>query len=141
MEDLKTAMKAKDTEKLTVLRSIQSAIKNEQIAKKKDLTDEEIGLVIARGAKQRRDSIAEFKKGDRADLVEKEEAELKIIEANLPEQMSEDNLKALIAKTISDIGAQSPSDMGKVMGKLMPQITGKADGSLVSKLVQEALNK
>lgn len=140
-EDLKNAMRNKDTETLSTLRMLSSAIKNKQIALQQDLTEEDILGVIASQAKQRKDSIEQYKTGGREELAQKEEAELKILNAYLPAQMSEEEIKTIVATTIEKINAVGPQDMGKVMQALMPQTKGKADGALVSKIVKEALNK
>ncbi len=153
--DIKQAMIAKQELLLLVLRGINSSIKNKEIEKRtklvkteKDLTkvdelcklnDEEIIDVISSEAKKRKDSIEEFTKGNRMDLVEKEQKELEILKQYLPEQMSEDAVREIIKKAIEETGAAGPKDTGKVMAKIMPQVKGKADGSLVSKIVGELL--
>ncbi|HEX7042817.1 MAG TPA: GatB/YqeY domain-containing protein [Patescibacteria group bacterium] len=106
-----------------------------------EATDEDVLFVINKEAKQRRDSISEFEKAGRQELVDKEKAELKILETYLPEQLSEEEIKKLVDEAVSSTGASSPSDMGKVMGALMPKTKGKADGNLVSRLVRDALIK
>lgn len=139
--NLKDAMRAKNVETLSVLRMLVSALKNKQISLQHDLTDEDILGVIASQAKQRKDSIEQYREGNREELAQKEEKELAILNAYLPEQMGETEIRNIINDAITKTGAQGPQDMGKVMGALMPQIKGKADGALVSKLVKEALNK
>ena len=103
------------------------------------LSDEQALQVLTKAAKQRKESIDQFQKGGREDLVENEEKELAIIEAYLPEMMSEDDVRAIVKGKITAMGASGPQDMGKVMGSLMGQLRGKADGSLISKLVKEEL--
>jgi uncharacterized protein YqeY len=143
-EDLKNAMKAKDQDKLRVLRSLKAKLMEAEIAERKggqaSLSDQGAIQVITKAAKQRKESIDQFMKGGREDLVANEELELKIIEAYLPELMSEDEVRKIVEEKINALGASGPQDMGKVMGPLMGQLKGKADGSLVSKLVKELLN-
>lgn len=141
-DQLKEAMLAKDELKTSVLRFILSGITYYEINKGGagyEATDEDVMAVINKEAKQRRDSITEFEKAGRQDLVDKEKSELSILESYLPQQMSEEEVKKLVDEAVSSTGASSPSDMGKVMGALMPNVKGKADGQLVSRLVKEAL--
>ncbi|WP_417899541.1 GatB/YqeY domain-containing protein [Bacillus haimaensis] len=138
--DIKQAMKDKDKEKLSVLRMVKSAIQNEAIKHGRDLTEEEELTVLSRELKQRKDSLHEFDKAGREDLVHKLQGELAIVEHYMPEQLSEEEVSAIVQQTISDVNATSKADMGKVMGALMPKVKGKADGSLVNKLVQQHLS-
>lgn len=142
--DLTAAMKAKEADKLTVLRSLKTEIQKVEIAQRKgqdvELSDAEILAVLTKAAKQRKDSIEQFESANRDDLADKEKFELKIIESYLPAQMSEDEVRSLVEETIKAVGASGPSDMGKVMGALMPKVKGKADGSIVNKLVRALLN-
>ena len=143
-EDLKQSMLAKDQVTTSVLRMLISALGYYEIQKGGagyEATDEDVLAVIQKEAKQHKDSIEQFKNAGRDELVAKEEAELKILEAYLPEQMSEDNIRNLVIEAIRQTGASSPADIGKVMGALMPKVKGKADGNLVSNLVREELNK
>ncbi|MBD3282415.1 MAG: GatB/YqeY domain-containing protein [Candidatus Portnoybacteria bacterium] len=137
--DVKEAMKKKDELTLTTLRGVLSSIKNKEIDKKEELNEEEALEVLMSEAKKRKDSIQEFKKGNRPDLVEKEEKELEILKEYLPEQLSEEQIKEEAKKTIEEVNAVGPQDTGKVMGALMPKLKGKADGNLVSKTVQDLL--
>ncbi|MFH1129158.1 MAG: GatB/YqeY domain-containing protein [Patescibacteria group bacterium] len=153
--DIKQAMIAKQELLLLVLRGVNASIKNKEIEKRtklvkteKDLTkleglcklnDEEIIDVISGEAKKRKDSIFEFGKGNRQDLVDKEQKELEILKQYLPEQMSEDAIREIVKKAVEETGAVGPKDTGKVMSKIMPQVKGKADGSMVSKIVGELL--
>lgn len=139
--DLMAAMKAKEETKLGALRLLKAAIMKFEVAgdKKKDATDEEALQIIGREVKQRKDSIDAYKKGGRADLAVKEEAELKILQAYLPAQMDESELKKVVSQVITQTGAASKADFGKVMGAVMAQVKGKADGQMVSRLVGEAL--
>lgn len=139
-DDLKKAVLAKDAIKTSTLRMLKSAIDYAAIDKKKDARkDDAVIEIVARQIKQHKDSIAGFTKGGRDDLVEKEKSELEILTAYMPEQLSADELKELVAKTIAEVGAQGPQEMGKVMGALMGQVKGKADGTTVSRMVREAL--
>jgi hypothetical protein len=142
--DLKEAMKAKDADKLRVLRSLKAKLMEAEIAERKggdaSLSDASAIQVITKAAKQRKESIDQFEKGGREDLAANEKVELEIIEAYLPEMMSEDEVRAIVKQKIEAVGAAGPQDMGKVMGPLMGQLRGKADGALVSQLVKEELN-
>lgn len=140
-EDIKVAMKAREREKLTTIRMLKSAVQNEEISKGSELSEEEELTVLSREKKQRVESLTEFKKADREDLVEKLEKEIAIVDSYLPEQLSEENIRELVQTTIAQIGAESMKDMGKVMGALMPKVKGKADGGLVNSIVREELNK
>ncbi len=138
-EDLKTAMKAGDALKTSTVRMLKSAINNAEMAKRKSFTDEEVFNVILSSIKQHRDSIQQYTKGNRPELVAQEEAELVILQAYLPAQMSEEEVRDLVKKVIAETGAVTAKDMGKVIGKIMPLIKGRADNSLVSSLVKESL--
>ncbi|MBO6795009.1 MAG: GatB/YqeY domain-containing protein [Balneolaceae bacterium] len=142
--DLKDAMKAKDADKLRVLRSIKAKMMEAEIAERKggnaSLSDEKAIQVLTKAAKQRKESIEQFENGGREDLAANEKVELEIIEAYLPEMMSEDEVRNIVKERIAAVGATGPQDIGKVMGPLMGQLRGKADGSLVSQLVKEELN-
>jgi len=138
-KDLIMALKGGDRFKVTVLRGLKSDIKYYQIDKGEDVTDEDIVVVLSGAAKKRRDSIEQFRAGNRSDLVDKESAELHIIEEYLPEQLSEEKLRDLITAAIAETGADSPAKLGLVMKHLMPDIKGKADGKLVNRLVRELL--
>ena len=141
-EELKQSMLARDELKTSVLRMVLSAINYYEIQKGGagyEATDEDVMSVIQKEAKQRRDSIEEFGKAGRQELVDKETKELGILKAYLPEQMGEDEIKKLVEQAISQTGASSIQDMGKVMGALVPKLKGKSDGSLVSKIVKEKL--
>ena len=138
--DFITAYKAKETEKVSVLRMIQSAIKNAEIDTGKELDDIQTMEILTKQAKQRKDAIVQFEKGNRPDLVEKEKNELSIIETYLPEQLSEEEVALVVKKAIKDTGATNKADMGKVMGKVMSQLKGRADGSMISRIVSANLN-
>ncbi|MGV0167536.1 GatB/YqeY domain-containing protein [Furfurilactobacillus sp. WILCCON 0119] len=138
--DLKTAMKARDKQTLTVIRSLKSAVMNEQIDLGHDLTDDEGVTVVARGLKQRRESLAEFEKADRAELVADTKAEIAIVERYMPAQMSADEIAAVVQETADQVGATSKADFGKLMGAVMPKVKGKADGNLVNQAVKALLS-
>ncbi len=134
-------MKNKEKDKLTTFRMLKSSLQNEAIKLgKQELSEEEELTVLSREMKQRKDSLQEFDKAGRDDLVEKLRMELSYVQAYMPKQLSEDELTTIISDTITKIGASSKADMGKVMAALMPQVKGKADGSLVNKLVQQHLS-
>ena len=139
-EDLKRSMKAKDGNRVSVLRFLLSSIQNREIEKKEPLDDEEVLAEITSSAKRRRESIEAFKEGDRMDLVEKEEAELAILQEYLPEQLSPDEIRGVVLEVVEAVGATTASDLGKVMKELMPRLRGKADGKLVNEIVREALS-
>ena len=138
--EMVAAAKAKDKGKLSALRMIKAALHNKVIDFKGKLKEEDVLQVLSSMVKQRRDSIEQFKSGDRADLVEKEERELEIIQGFMPEQLSPEDIEREIEKAIAEAGAASIRDMGKVMKILMPLLTGKADGKAVSELVKKALS-
>jgi len=138
--DMKQAMKNKEKDKLVVIRMIKAAIQNERIKLGRDLSEEDELSVLSREVKQRKDSLHEFEKAGREDLVDKISAELKHVEIYMPEQLSEEELAEIVKQTIADTGASSKKEMGKVMAALMPKVKGKADGSLVNKLVQQHLS-
>ncbi|MFE8703214.1 GatB/YqeY domain-containing protein [Cytobacillus sp. FJAT-54145] len=138
--DMKQAMKNKEKDKLTVIRMIKASIQNEEIKLGRELTNDEELTVLSREVKQRKDSLHEFDKAGREDLVEKLRTELLYVEEYMPQQLTEEELSEIIKTVISEVGASSKAEMGKVMSMLMPQVKGKADGSLVNKLVQQHLS-
>ena len=140
MNDMKSAMKAGEKAELGALRNLIGKVKAKQIDSGKTLTDDECIKVMATSAKQLKDSIHQYKNGGRDDLAENEAFELSIVERYLPEQMSEDDVRAIVQKTITDVGAESMKDMGKVMGVAMQTVGGEADGSIVQKIVREELS-
>lgn len=137
---MKDAAKARDKIRLSALRMMKAALHNREIDSKDGLTDEDAIQVLSSLVKQRKDSIEQFKNGGRLELAEREEMELNIIQEFLPEQISEEEIKTKIEKAIEEVGAASVRDMGKVMKALMPEITGRADGKVVSELVKERLS-
>jgi len=139
-EDLKTALKKSDKLKLSVLRMAKAAVKNQQIDKGRELRDEEILAIFSTLAKQRRESIEQFSKGGRDDLVQQESQELLILQSYMPVQLSVDDLNAMILQAIKESSAESEGDMGKVMKILAPRIKGVADGKWVNNRVKEILH-
>lgn len=140
-DDMKTAMKAKDKETLQVIRMLKASIQNEQIKKGADLNEEEELTVLSREMKQRLDSLTEFEKADRTDLAEKVKGEIAIVEKYLPAQLDEAEIRQIVAGAIEKTGASSPKEFGKVMGAVMPQVKGKADGNQVNAIVKELLGQ
>ena len=138
-EDLKESMRDGDSTRRSAIRYLRSEIHNQEIASQTTLDDDAIIGVLSKQAQQRRESIEAFGAGNRQDLVEKEEAELAIILEYLPAQMSSEEVTALAQGAIEELGATGPQDMGKVMGRLMPQVRGKAQGKEVSAIVSELL--
>jgi uncharacterized protein YqeY len=133
------AAKAKDSLKLGAIRMIKTALHNKEIDAKRELNESEILQTLSAIVKQRKDSIEQFKAGKRQDLVDKEEYELTVVQAFMPQQMSAEEVEAEVVKAISEAGATSAKDMGKVMKVLMPRVAGKADGKLVSDTVKAKL--
>jgi uncharacterized protein YqeY len=140
-QDIIKALKAGEKQKLTVLRGLKSDLKYKQIDQKDELTDKAAIEVLSSAAKKRRESIEQYKAGDRQDLVDNETVELGIIKAYLPEQLSEAEIRILVISAIAESGAETAQEIGKVMKVLMPKVKGKADGKLVNKLVTEILAK
>ena len=142
-EDIKSAMKAKDKIRLETVRSIKKAVLEKEVdlrpSGKENLTEEQEIELLARLAKQRRESIEQYQQGGREDLAQKEAAELVIIETYLPKQLSEEEINTIIDKIISSVGATSPKDLGKVMGVAMKELKGKADGKKIQALVKRKL--
>lgn len=138
-EDLKKAMKERDEVRVRTLRMINAAIKNFEVEKMKEADDEDVIGILQKEAKKRREAIEEYRKAGREDLAKDEEAELRVIEEYLPKQMSEEEIRSLAMKVISEVGAKSPRDLGKVMKEIMPKVKGRADGKVVNRIVRELL--
>lgn len=134
------AAKAKDKNRLSAIRMLKTAVHNKEIDLMRPLNEAETLQVLSAIVKQRKDSIEQFSKGGRIDLVEKETAELKVVQEFLPDQMSDEEVESIIKKAIMETGAVSVKDMGKVMKVLMPQLTGKADGKMVGEKVKALLS-
>ena len=137
--DMKKAMKDEKKQKLSVIRMARAAIKNMEIEDRKDLSDEEIVGVLAKEVKQRKESISEYEKVGKDDVVADLKKEIKILNKYLPEQLSKEELVDIVEETIAETGAEDMSDMGKVMGAIMPRVKGRADGNQVNELVRERL--
>ena len=140
-EDMKTAMRARETERLGTIRLLLAAIKQREVDERVTLDDAAITAVIDKMIKQRKDSISQFQSAGRDDLVAKEQAELSVLSAYMPEQLSADDINAEIQAAVAATGAAGPQDMGKVMGILKPKLAGRADMTAVSGLVKAALAK
>ena len=139
-EDLKVAMKSGDTITKDTIRMIKAALQNATLAAKGEpLDDASVNQVLVKMAKEYRDSITTYRSANREDLVAKEEIELAVVVRYLPEQMSEDQVRTIVQAVVKEVGATGPGDKGKVMGALMPQVKGKADGSVVNAVVSEIL--
>lgn len=138
--EMVSATKAKDKIRLSTIRMIKSALHNKEIELKGELSEADLLQMLSSIVKQRKDSIEQFRKGGRAELVEKEEAELKVVQEFMPEQMSEEKIEAEIEKAIEELSAASIKEMGKVMKVLMPRLTGRADGKMVSEKVKAKLS-
>ena len=140
-EDMKTAMRAKDSARLLTIRGLLAALKQKEVDERITLDDTSVVAILDKLIKQRKDSISQFAAGGRTDLVDKETAELKVLEAYLPQRMSADEVAAEVAKIVAELGATGPGDMGKVMGAVKTRLAGKADMASVSAAVKQALNK
>ena len=138
-DEMKKAMKAKDKVRLSTIRMLISAVKNEAIAKKQELATEDIIAVIQREIKQRRNAIEDFRKGERDDLVRENEAEIAVLEEFLPKQLSDEEIETLARQIANEVNAATLKDLGKVMGKIMPLVKGKADGTRVQTIVKKIL--
>jgi uncharacterized protein YqeY len=140
VDEMKTAMKARDDVKVSAIRMVRSAVKNREIDLGKELDDREVTEVIASLVKQRKESIRLFQEAGRNDLVTKEERELAILMDFLPKQLDRNEIAEIVEKAIAESGAQGLRDMGKVMKIVMPQVSGRADGNAVSEIVREKLS-
>ena len=140
-EDMKAAMRAKDAPRLLTIRGLLAACKQREVDERIVLDDAALIAIVDKLIKQRKDSITQFTAGSRLDLVEKEAAELAVLEAYLPQRLSSDEITAAVAGIVAELGASSPSDMGKVMAAVKSQLAGKADMSQVSAAVKQALSR
>ena len=138
-DDLNRSLRKGDKARVSTIRLLLANIRNAEIAKRGSLDEADLLGVIAKQARQHRESIEAFRQGNRADLVTKEETELAIVEEYLPKQMSRDDIAVAARQAMADVGAKGPGDKGKVMGKLMPQMRGKAEGTEVNSVVSELL--
>lgn len=139
MEDLKYSMKNKDTVRKNTVTMVRAAIKQEEIDEKIELTDEDILDIISKQVKQRKDAIEEFAKGGREDLVELTKKEIDVLMEYLPKQLTEEEIEPIVKETIEKVKAESMKDMGKVMNAVLPKVKGRADGSVVNKIVRKHL--
>ena len=140
LNDLMAAMKSQDKEKLLVIRSVKSAMQLEEINLKRNLNDDEVIGVITKQIKTRKDSIVEFEKGNRQDLIDATKKEIEILQAYLPEQLTEEELNKIIDDVFTKVNPTSPKDMGKIMSTITPLVKGKADMKEVSNKIKERLN-
>ena len=140
-DDLKDAMRARDAVRRDTIRLVEAALKNAEIEKRgAQLSDQDVQAILQRQVKQRHDSIEQYEQVNRSDLADAERAELAVIEAYLPQQMSREAIEAAARAAIEQLGASGPGDRGKVMGKLMPQLRGQADGATVNAVVSDLLS-
>jgi uncharacterized protein len=138
-EDMKTAMRAKDAARLLTIRGLLAACKQREVDERIELDDAAVIAIIDKLVKQRKDSITQFTAGNRPDLVEKESAELQVLETYLPQRLDAEAVAAAVTKIVADLGAKGPGDMGKVMAAVKSQLAGQADMALVSAAVKKAL--
>ncbi len=141
VQDMKTAMKAKEPSRLSTIRFARAAIKNREIELGKPLDDDDVLRVLTSLVKQHKDSIEQYRQGGREDLVEKEQAGLLVLESYLPQQLSEEEIRKIVIDAIAAVQATSIKEMGKVMQYIMPKTQGRADGKLVNQLVKESLSR
>ncbi|RMD92522.1 MAG: GatB/YqeY domain-containing protein [Calditrichaeota bacterium] len=139
-EEMKSAMKAGDKIKLTTLRTVLAQLKEVEIDKRRELTEEEEIQVLAKAAKKRKEAIEFYQKSDRTDLLEKEQQELEIINSFLPQPLTTDELEKIISDAIAETGATSLKEMGKVMSVVMPKVKGRAEGKIVQEMVRKKLS-
>lgn len=139
MDDMKSALRNRETVRLGLVRMIRAQIKNREIAKGSDLVDEEAVEVVSSLIKSRREAREFAVKGDRKDLVAQAEEELEILASYLPEQLSGDEIRSVVREVIDQSGAAGPGDLGRIMGAVMPRVKGRADGRLVNNIVRECL--
>lgn len=138
-QDMVEAMKAKDKERLTTIRMIKGDLDKEHIDKKREINDDLLIEVVNRGIKQRKDSIAEFEKGGRNDLIEKTQAEIEILQTYLPAQLSEEEVSLIIDEAFQIVNPEGPRDMGKIMKEVQPKLKGRADMKQVSEIIKSKL--
>ncbi|MGP1556090.1 GatB/YqeY domain-containing protein [Peptostreptococcus stomatis] len=138
-EDLKSSMKNKDTIRKSVVTLIRAAIKQHEVDNRVELADDAIIDIISKQLKQRKDSLAEFEKANRDDLVEETKSEIQVLEEYLPQQLSEEELEKIVIETIAEVGATSMKDMGKIMATIKPKTAGRADGRKINELVKKNL--
>ena len=140
-DDMKAAMRAKDSQRLSAIRMLLAAVKQKEVDERIELDDVQVVGIVDKLIKQRKDSITAFQQAQRTDLVDKESAELRVLEAYLPQRLSADEIGAAVARIVASLGASGPGDMGKVMAAVKVELAGKADMGLVSAAVKAALTK
>ena len=140
LSDMKESMKSKDSVRLETIRSVISAVKNQEIDTRKDIKEEEILTIVSREVKKRKEAAALYEQGNRPELKDKEIQEMEILKASLPEQVSEEDLRRRIQEVIKETGAEGMKDFGKIMKTLVPEFKGKADNALIKDLANEYLN-
>ena len=141
-DDLKAAMRARDAVRRDTIRLVEAAVKNAEIEKRSaELSDQDVLAILQRQVKQRQDSIEQYEQANRSDLADAERAEIAVIEAYLPQQMSREQIETAARAAIDQLGATGPSDRGKVMGRLMSELRGKADGATVNAVVSDLLSQ
>jgi len=140
-EDFKQALRSGDKLRVSVIRLLTALIKNREVEKRGPLTDAEVLQAIVASCKQRQDAIEQYRQGKRQDLADKESAELVLLQSYLPKPLTPEELRDMVLEAIGEVQATSVKEMGKVMGVLMPRVTGRADGKMVNTLVREALSK
>jgi len=141
MEDLKSAMRNKEKRRKDTITMLRAAVKQREVDERKDMADDEILALIGKQVKQKRESIKDFQKAERVDLVEQAQEEIDILLAYLPEQLTEEEIDELVREAIEQTGASSMRDMGRIMGIVMPKVKGRADGSLISQSAKKLLNQ
>tara|TARA_B100000941_G_C28041049_1_gene319692 strand:- start:1 stop:459 length:459 start_codon:yes stop_codon:yes gene_type:complete len=140
-EQLKTAMKAGDKETVQFARSLHAAVRKKEIDERIDCSDEDFQKIVSTSIKQRKDSIDQFQKGGREDLVAKEQAELDFLQSFLPPQLTDEELEKIVNATVDEVNPSSPKEMGKVMQAIMPKVQGRADGKRVSESVRKRVSE
>lgn len=141
MEDLKSAMRNKEKRRKDTITMLRAAVKQREVDERQEMADDEILALIGKQVKQKRESIKDFQKAERVDLVEQAEEEIEILLAYLPEQLTEEEIDELVREAIVQTGASSMRDMGRIMGVVMPKVKGRADGSLISQSAKKLLNQ
>ena len=141
MEDLKSAMRSKEKRRKDTITMLRAAVKQREVDERKEMADDEILALIGKQVKQKRESIKDFQKAERVDLVEQAQEEIDILLAYLPEQLTEEEIDELVREAIEQTGATSMRDMGRIMGIVMPKVKGRADGSLISQSAKKLLNQ
>lgn len=141
MDDLKSAMRNKEKRRKDTITLLRAAVKQREVDERQEMADDEILALIGKQVKQKRESIKDFQKAERVDLVEQAEEEIEILLAYLPEQLTEEEIDELVREAIAQTGASSMKDMGRIMGVVMPKVKGRADGSLISQSAKKLLNQ